>query len=83
MSIYAEAGALVLAVVLLYVLYYFIKNFAVILANSVFGLVSFILLNSFLGLGIPIDIWTIGIVGIGGFGGLIVVLILHFLGLAF
>jgi hypothetical protein len=80
---YVTIGALIAALFVLYLIYRFFKNPAMILANSILGLVTFFVLNAVFKLGIPIDFWTIAVVALGGFGGVVFVLILHFLGLGF
>lgn len=59
------------------------KGLMWVLANSVIGLVVFAVLNIFFGLGIDINIWSLLVVGIGGVIGLVVVILLHFVGIAF
>ncbi len=83
MAIYIELGALVLSLVLLYLLWRFLKNPVAVAMNSVFGFAAFLLLNSLLHLGIAINLWSVLIVGFGGFSGFILVLALHAFGLAF
>ncbi len=83
MAIYIELGALLAALFILYVIYQFLKNPLLVLANSVLGFIVFLVLDIVFNLGIPIDFWTIAVVAIGGFGGVIFVLLLHFLGLGF
>lgn len=83
MSIYVSIGALLAAIFVLYLIYRFFKNPMAILANSVLGIIAFLVLDTVFKLGIPIDFWTIAIVALGGFGGVIFVLVLHFLGLGF
>lgn len=81
-GIYIELGALLVVVFLLYLLYRFLKNPLFIIMNSVIGIAVFLLLDYF-GMGIPINILSVGIVAIGGITGLIVVVILHVFGLGF
>ncbi len=83
MALYIQLGALLAAIFILYVIYRFMKNPMLVLANSVLGLIVFLFLDLFFGLGIPIDFWSVAIVAVGGFGGVLFVLILHFLGLGF
>ena len=83
MSILLEIGAVLIALFLLYILYRIVKQLMIIVANSVIGLVIFFLLNLGFGLGIPINIWSLLITGIAGIPGVILILILHFLGLGF
>lgn len=83
MAIYIEVGALLVALFLLYLLIRFLKDPLYLLANSIFGIVILLLINVFFGLGIPINILSVGIVAIGGLTGLLLILVLHFLGLGF
>lgn len=83
MAIYIEIGALLAALVLLYLLLQFLKRPVVVIANSILGLAAFLLLNWLFGLGIAINLWSLLIVGFGGVPGFILVLALHAFGLAF
>jgi hypothetical protein len=83
MAFYIELGALIAALFVLYVIYRFLKEPMLVLANSVLGFIVFLLLDLVFGLGIPVNFWSIAVVALGGFGGVIFVLILHFLGLGF
>ena len=78
-------GLIIVAIAIngLYFLYKIVKDLMPLIINSVAGIIVFFLLNFFLGLGIPINIWTVAAVAIGGFIGLLLVLIVHFLGIAF
>jgi len=67
----------------LYVIYHFFKDPVHIIINSVVGLVLLFLSNMFFHTGIVINIWSLAIVAIGGVVGLIMILLLHFLGIAF
>jgi hypothetical protein len=73
---------LLIALVIVYLIFSFLKNPMYILANSIMGILVFVFLN-LLGAGIPIDIFSVGIVAIGGILGLVLVLLVHFLGLGF
>ena len=83
MAIFIEVGALLAAVFLVYLAYKFLKNPIYVLANSVMGMIVFFLLNALLGLGIPINLVSIGVVAIGGISGVLMVLIIHFIGWGF
>lgn len=83
MAIYIELGALLAALFVLMLLYRFLKEPLLIIANSVIGILAFILLNAYLHLGIDINIWSILAVAFGGIVGFLMVLALHFLGLGF
>ena len=77
-----EIVGLVIALLIVYLILRFLKDPMYIIANSIMGIIIFFVLNLF-GLGIPINIFSIGIVAIGGVVGVLLVLIFHFLGLAF
>ena len=79
---YVELGALLVALFLLYLLIRFLKNPLYILMNAAMGVLVFVILNLF-GLGIPINLLSVGVVAIGGIAGLLLVVLLHFLGLGF
>ncbi|MEK6981890.1 MAG: pro-sigmaK processing inhibitor BofA family protein [Candidatus Micrarchaeota archaeon] len=82
MTTYVELGALIVALFLLYLLMRFLKNPSHILANSILGIIAFLILDLF-GFGIPINIISVGIVAIGGLTGLLLIIILHILGIGF
>ncbi|NYZ74109.1 pro-sigmaK processing inhibitor BofA family protein [Candidatus Micrarchaeota archaeon] len=82
MVLLAEIGAVLTALFLLYLLWRFLKNPAYVVANSVLGIAIFLVLDA-LGLGIPINIFSIGVVAIGGLSGVLLVLLIHYLGLGF
>jgi hypothetical protein len=83
MAFYIELAALLAALFVLYLIYRFMKQPMAVLANSVLGFIVFLALDLIFGLGIPINFWSIAVVALGGFGGVILVLVLHFLGLGF
>jgi hypothetical protein len=73
---------LLVALFIVYLIFKFLKNPEYIIANSIMGILIFFILN-LLGTGIPINIFSVGIVAIGGIPGLVLVLLIHFLGLGF
>jgi inhibitor of the pro-sigma K processing machinery len=73
---------LLVALLIVYLIFRFLKNPTYIIANSIMGIVIFFILNLF-GAGIPINIFSVGIVAIGGVPGVVLVLLIHFLGLGF
>jgi hypothetical protein len=83
MAIYVELGALLFMLFIIYLIIHFLKNPLMMIYNSIIGIVVFYLLNAIFHLGIAVNFWSIAIVALGGIGGVIMVLILHFLGLAF
>ncbi|MBU0532028.1 pro-sigmaK processing inhibitor BofA family protein [Candidatus Micrarchaeota archaeon] len=76
-----ELFALLIAVLLLYLFFKFFKTIVKIILNSIVGIVVLFLLNFFFD--IPINIFSILIVALAGFPGVLLILILHFLGIAF
>jgi inhibitor of the pro-sigma K processing machinery len=81
MVVFGLVGLLV-ALLVVYLLLTFLKNPLYIIANSVVGIVIFFILN-LAGVGIPINIFSVGIAAIGGIPGVVLVLLIHFLGLGF
>lgn len=79
---YVGLFGLLIALLIVYLIYRFFKNPMYIIANSIMGIVIFFVLNLF-GAGISIDIFSVGIVAIGGILGAVLVLLIHFLGLGF
>jgi hypothetical protein len=83
MAIYVEVGALLAAFFLLYLLIKFLKHPGLVIANSITGIIIFFVLNLFFGLGIPISVFSVGLVALAGLAGVMLVILLHFLGLGF
>ena len=77
-----EIILLILAILAVVVMFRVLKNFLPLLINSIGALIVLMILN-FFGLGIAINIWSILIVAIGGFAGLLLIVLLHLLGIAF
>jgi hypothetical protein len=73
---------LLVALVIVYLIFRFLKNPMYIIANSIMGILIFFVLNLF-GAGISINLFSVGIVAVGGVLGVLLVLIIHFLGLGF
>jgi inhibitor of the pro-sigma K processing machinery len=73
---------LLVALLIVYLILRFLKNPEYIIGNSIMGILIFFILN-LAGAGIPINIFSVGIVAIGGVPGLVLVLVIHFLGLGF
>jgi hypothetical protein len=69
-----------LVVVLVFLIF---KNIVMLIINSVIGLFALFGVNVLFDLGIKVNIWSVLITAIGGIIGLAVVLILHFLHVAF
>jgi hypothetical protein len=73
---------LLVALLIVYLIIRFLKDPMYIIANSIVGIVLFLILN-LAGVGIPINIYSVGIAALGGIPGVVLVLIIHFLGLGF
>ena len=83
MALLYEIFALLIALVLIYLLWKVLKLIGYLVANSIMGILVFWALNSFLGLGIAISILSVAVVAIAGIPGVLLVLLIHFLGLGF
>ncbi len=83
MASYVELGSLIVALFILYLLIVFVRDPVTIIINSLIAIGVLFLLNVLFNLGIPINVVTVGIVAIGGLVGLLLVLALHFLRIAF
>jgi inhibitor of the pro-sigma K processing machinery len=79
----AEIIGLIIAIAILYVLFRVIGNIGALIVNAVIGIIILVLLNLFLSPPVVINIWSILISAIGGIVGVLIVLVLHFLGIAF
>jgi inhibitor of the pro-sigma K processing machinery len=78
----AEIIALLLGIALLYLLFTIVKSLISLLISSIIAVVLLFGLN-FFGIGIVINIWSVLIVAIAGLPGLLLVIILHLLKIAF
>ncbi len=78
-----EIIGLILAIIILVVLFRVVKNIPALIGNAVLGIIILLVLNLFLSPPVVINIWSILISAIGGIAGVIIVLVLHFLGIAF
>ncbi len=83
MAIVFEVGAVLVALFLIYVLFKFMLRPMHIIANSILGIVVFLVANSAFNSGIPITWLSVGVVAIGGILGVILVFLLHATGLGF
>lgn len=77
-----EITILIIAILSVIVLFRAVKEFLPLIVNSLGALIVLFILNYF-SFGILINIWSILIVAVGGFAGLVLVVLLHFLGIAF
>jgi hypothetical protein len=78
-----EIIGLIIAIILVVVLFKVLKSIPALVVNAIVGVVILWLLNLVLGQNIVINIWSILISAIGGIAGVIIVVVLHFLGIAF
>ena len=78
----AELIALLLAVLAAVVIYRMVKAIAPLVLHAFVALAVLWLLNVF-GLAVAINAWSVLIVAIGGFAGLVLVVLLHLFGIAF
>ncbi len=83
MAFVIELAALLAAVFILYLLFKFLTNPLHILANAVIGVVLLLVINLFLVRDVAINFFSVAIVAIAGIPGVLLVLLLHFLGLGF
>ncbi|MFA5929992.1 MAG: pro-sigmaK processing inhibitor BofA family protein [Candidatus Micrarchaeia archaeon] len=83
MAMFIEMGALLVAVFILYLLYSFLKNPVHLVANAVVGIVIFLIVNMFLVQNVVINLFSVGTVAIAGIPGVLLVLLLHFMGWGF
>lgn len=80
---YVEIGTLIVAIVALWLLIVFVQNPVALLINSAIAFVLLLLLNMLFRVGIPINIFTVLIVAIGGLIGLLLILLFRFSNVAF
>jgi hypothetical protein len=80
---YIEVGTLLVALIVLWLLLVFIGNPMALIVNSLIAIAILFLLNAIFGLGIPINIITVLIVAIGGLVGLLLIIILRLMKVAF
>lgn len=83
MVAYIEYGSLLVAVFILILLYKLLQNPLHLVANAILGVIIFILINLFLVQDVAINFFSVGTVAIAGIPGVILVLLIHFLGLGF
>ncbi|MBI5223545.1 pro-sigmaK processing inhibitor BofA family protein [Candidatus Micrarchaeota archaeon] len=82
-AIELEIGSVGIALVVLLLLFIFIQNPIALLINSIVAILILFLLNAIFSLGIPINIITILIVALGGVLGLVLVILLRLMKVAF
>lgn len=79
----AEILGLILAIIIVIVLFRVARNIPALIGNAVIGVIILVILNLFVSPPVVINIWSILISAIGGIAGVIIVVVLHFLGIAF
>jgi inhibitor of the pro-sigma K processing machinery len=79
----AEILGLILAIIVVVVLFRVARSIPALIGNAVIGVVILVILNLFLSPPVVINIWSILISAIGGIAGVIIVVVFHFLGIAF
>ena len=83
MVAYIEWGSLLVAAFILILLYNLLKNPVHLIANAVVGIVLFLIINMFLVQNVAINLFSVGTVAIAGIPGVLLVLLIHFMGLGF
>ena len=77
----------VLSIILVILIVYFVlntgKKLILFLINSFIGLVLLVLVNLIPGISIQVNTWSILVAGIGGIVGVIILILLSYLGIAF
>jgi hypothetical protein len=80
---YIEVGSLLAALIILWLLIVFVNNPVALIFNSIIAIIILFLFNMLFGLGIPINIFTVLVVAIGGLAGLLLIIILRLMRIAF
>lgn len=80
---YIEVGTIIVALIVLWLLLVFINNPIALIINSLIAIAILWLLNAIFGFGIPINIITVLVVAIGGIVGLLLIIILRLMKVAF
>jgi hypothetical protein len=83
MVVFVELASLLFALFILYLLYSFLKNPLHLIANAVMGVILFLIINMFLVRDVAINFFSIATVAIAGIPGVLLVLLVHFLGFGF
>ncbi|MBU1202275.1 MAG: pro-sigmaK processing inhibitor BofA family protein [Nanoarchaeota archaeon] len=78
-----EIIAFLVVALIMFFLFKSFKKIIVFVINSVVGFLALFGFNAMFDVAIKINLWSILITGVGGSIGFVVILILHFLGLAF
>jgi VIT1/CCC1 family predicted Fe2+/Mn2+ transporter len=80
---YVEVGSVVFALLVLLLLLLFIQNPIALVINSLIAILILFLINAIFGFGIPINILTVLVVVIGGLVGLLLIIVLRLMKVAF
>jgi len=83
MSLLVEVITLLAAIAILYILWKSLEFISYLIVNSIMGIIIFWVLSTYFMVDVPINILSIGVVAIAGIPGVILVLVIHFLGLGF
>ena len=83
MVVFVELVSVLVALFILYLLYLFLKNPLHLLVNVVVGIIILMIVNLFLVRDVVINFFSIVIVALAGIPGVLLVLLIHFLGWGF
>lgn len=75
--------AIAIVALIVFLMFLIFKNVVMLIINSVIGLFALFGLNALFDVGVKVNIWSVLITAIGGIIGFAIVLILHFLHVAF
>lgn len=78
-----EIGILIIVIIIIYLIFKLIKKAMFIALNSIVGLLALFGFNAVFHTDVVINVWSVLITGIGGAIGFFIVIILHFLQIAF
>ncbi|NQU98650.1 pro-sigmaK processing inhibitor BofA family protein [Candidatus Woesearchaeota archaeon] len=78
-----ELAILIIVGLLMVFIFKFVKRLVVFIVNSVLGLLALFGFNYLFDSNVVINVWSILITGVSGFIGFFIVLITHYLGVAF
>jgi len=83
MAIYIELGTLLAMLFAVYLILRFLRDPGLVISNSILGIIVFFCTDFFFHPGVPINALSIAIVAVGGVPAVLLILLLHFLGIAF
>lgn len=78
-----ELVTLIIVILIIVFIFKFLKRVIFLILNSIVGLLALFGFNTLFESTIPINFWSVLVTGIGGTIGFVVILVLHFLGIAF